>query len=155
MANTPNTMKRGDDRPGGTAFTGQSSHGEASSVADKAREAAASVADKTRETASAMADKAGEMASNVGHKAEDATAAVGGSMKSLAGSIREHAPDSGMLHSASTSVADTLESGGRYLQEHGLEGLGADLTSLVRRNPLPALIFGITFGFLMGRAARR
>jgi len=135
MANTPNTMKRNDERPGSTAFTGQQSHGEGSSVTDKAREAAASVADKTRETASAMAEKASEMATNVGHKAEDATAAVGCGMKSLAGSIREHAPESGMLRSASSSVADTLESGGRYLQEHGLEGLGADLTSLVRRNP--------------------
>jgi hypothetical protein len=47
-------------------------------------------------------------------------------------------------------VADTLEGGGRYLQEHGLSGIGEDLTNLVRRNPVPAVLLGIGLGLGLG-----
>jgi len=144
MANTPNTMRKNEERPG-AGFAGQ----------DKARDAASSMVDKAREAATSATERAGEMASDFGEKAECATAAVGSSMKSLAETMREHAPATGVLKSATTSVADTLESGGRYLEETGLSGLGKDLTSLVRRNPLPAVMLGIGLGFLIARATRR
>jgi len=112
--------------------------------------------DQAKETASNVAAEAGnrakDAASFVGQKAEDATGAVGSGMKSLAGTIREHTPASGPIGSASCAVADTLESSGRYLQEHGLSGIGADMTSLIRRNPIPALLVGIGVGFLISRA---
>ena len=68
-------------------------------------------------------------------------------MKSLAGTIREYAPQGGMLGSAGSTIASGLESGGRYLQEQGLRGVGDDLTALIRRNPLPAVLIGIGFGY--------
>jgi len=145
MANTPNTMRKNEERLG-AGFAEQ---------VDKARDAASSLVDKAKEAASSASERASEMASDLGEKAENATAAVGSTMKSLAGSMREHAPASGMLKSATTSVADTLESSGRYLEETGLSGLGKDLTSLVRRNPLPAVMLGIGLGFLIARATRR
>jgi hypothetical protein len=125
-----------------------------SSVADKAKDAASTVADKTKDAASSVAHTAGDVASTVGHKAEDATSAVGNGMTSLAGTIREKAPHEGMLGSASATLADTLESGGRYLQEEGLKGIADDLTNLIKRNPLPALLVGIGLGFLLARATR-
>jgi hypothetical protein len=76
-------------------------------------------------------------------------------MQSLAGSIRESAPHSGMMGSASTSVADSLERGGRYLQEEGLKGIADDVTDLVRKNPIPALLIGIGLGFILARATSR
>lgn len=127
----------------------------AASVGDKAKDLASNVADTARETASSMAQTAGDVAANVGHKAADATSAVGGGMKSLAGTIRDKAPHGGIVGSASAGVADTLESGGRYLEEHGLKGIGDDLTNLIRRNPFPALLVGIGFGYLLARATRR
>jgi hypothetical protein len=126
----------------------------AENMADSARETAVGVADKAREMASNVGQRAGEMASNVGHKAEDATAAVGSGMQSLAGSIRENLPNSGVLGSASKSLAGTLESGGRYLQDEGLEGVANDLTNLIRRNPIPALFVGIGIGYLLARSTR-
>jgi len=126
----------------------------ASSVTEKAREAVSTATDKARDTASTVAGKASEMGASVGHSAEEATAAVGCGMKSLAGSIREHAPQSGMLRTASTNVAESLESGGRYLQEEGLRGIGEDLTNLVRRNPVPALLLALGAGYLFARATR-
>jgi len=150
----------------------------ASNVADKARDLASNVSDRARDAASAMAtsvgqkasdiacnvqqkagemastaqQKAGDMACQVGHKVEDATAAVAGGMRTLSQSIREHSPDSGMLRTASASVADTLESGSRYIQEEGLSGMSNDLVNLVRRNPLPALFVGVAVGYLIARA---
>jgi hypothetical protein len=119
---------------------------------DKARDVASSAADKARELGSNVSHMASDAASNIGHKAEDATSSVGGGMKSLAGQVREHGPREGVLGSATSAVADTLERGGRYLQEEGLRGIGEDLTSLIRRNPIPALLVGIGVGFLLARA---
>jgi hypothetical protein len=162
MANT--TGYKGKDQ-GGTAGFGEKARDTATSYTDKAKDAAASAAESARETAVGVADKAREMASDVGHrasdmattvghKAEDATAAVGSGMKSLAGTIRENVPDSGVLGSAGSSLASSLESGGRYLQEEGLQGVANDLTNLIRRNPIPALFVGIGIGYLLARSTR-
>jgi hypothetical protein len=53
---------------------------------------------------------------------------------------------------ASAVVADTLESTGRYLQEEGLKGMAEELTILIRRNPVPALLAAFGAGFLIARA---
>jgi len=164
MANTTSTMKKGEEKMGGNlgekardlaGNVGEKARDTATAVTDKARDTATAVTDKAREMASNVGQKAGEMASNFGQQAESATSTVATGMKSLAESIRENAPDGGMLRSASTTVADTLESGSRYLQEEGLSGLGNDLSNFVRRNPLPALFVGIAFGFLIARATSR
>jgi hypothetical protein len=121
------------------------------SMASNAKDMASNVASNV---ASTVAQKAGDAASYAGRKAEDAASGLGSGMKSLAGTIREHTPDKGMLGSATSAVADTLESGGRYLQEHGLSGIGDDMTNLIRRNPIPAVLVGIGIGFLLARATR-
>lgn len=121
---------------------------------DQAKSAANAALDTAKDVAASATKKAGEAASYVGQKAENATSAVGGGMKSLAGSIRENTPREGVLGSASSAVADTLESGGRYLQEHGLSGVGEDVTGMIRRNPVPAVLIGVGIGYLIARATR-
>lgn len=128
--------------------------GSGENAADQAKGAANAALDTAKDVAATAAKKAGEAASYVGQKAEGATSAVGGSMKSLAGSIREHTPRDGMLGTASSAVADTLESSGRYLEEHGLSGVGEDVTGLIRRNPVPSVLIGIGIGYLIARATR-
>jgi hypothetical protein len=128
---------------------------QASNFGDKAKEAVADAGSKVKETASSVAQKVGDAASFVGQKAQDASTSVGSGMKSLGGTIREHAPSGGMFGNAGGAVADTLESGGRYLQEHGLSGIGDDVTNLIRRNPIPAVLIGIGVGFLVARATSR
>jgi hypothetical protein len=124
----------------------------ASCVAEKGEEAGSSLGQKVANVASATGQKAENAASYVGHKAEDATAAVGGGLKSLGGSIREHMPQSGVVGSASSAVARTLESTGEYLEHEGLKGMAHDVTNLIRRNPIPALLVGIGIGILIARA---
>jgi len=119
-----------------------------------AKDMAGNVADKARDMASQAADKARDVASSAGRKADQVADRVGSGMTSAADSLREHAPDKGMLHTAAGKVADTLESGGQYLKEEGLTGVADDLTNLIKRNPIPALLVGICLGVLIARATR-
>lgn len=131
MANQP--MKNKDDDKGAT--TGQR-HEESS-------------------TAGQLMEKARETAATVGRKAEDAAGAVGSSMQSLAGTVRERGPREGVFGNASSQVAGALETSGRYLQEEGFSGMMDDVTGLIRRNPLPAVLIGIGIGFLLARTTSR
>jgi hypothetical protein len=126
----------------------------ASSAAQTAGQAASGAAQRAREMASSAAHTASDVASNVGNRAEEATSTVGGTMRSLAGTLRENLPHEGMMGTAGSAVADTLERGGRYLEQEGLRGIGQDLTNVIRRNPIPALLVGIGIGFLIARSMR-
>ena len=133
--------------------------------ADKAKEAAGNVADKAKEAVGNVADKAKDMAAQaghavsnaataVGHKAEDAVGSAGRGMESLGEKIREKGPDHGVLGKATESVACALEKGGKYLEEKKISGMAEDLTELVKRNPIPALLIGFGLGFLLARTFR-
>jgi hypothetical protein len=153
MAANPITPDRRDDLRTGTMgqFATEmkpQSQEPAPSLGEKAREAASNFTDKARDVAASAAQTAGDVARNVGQRAENAASAVGGSMKSLAEGIREKSL------SASTAVADTLESSGRYLEQQGFKGVASDLTDLIRRNPIPALLVGIGIGFMLARVTR-
>jgi hypothetical protein len=63
-------------------------------------------------------------------------------------------PESGVLGRATDSVAGALDSSGRYLEEKGLTGIGADLTNLIKRNPVPAVLLALGLGFLIARSTR-
>jgi len=137
----------------------QDAAGKAQDAAGKALEAgqtaAAGVADKAREV-SGEAVRAGQHAAQaVGGAAENATSRVGEGMQNLAQTVRQRVPDSGVLGSAADTVANTLEQGGRYIQSEGLSGMADDLTNLIKRNPIPSLLVGIGFGFLLARLTSR
>jgi hypothetical protein len=113
------------------------------------------VIDKVKETATDVFDKAKGAASQLGHKAEDATHAVGGGMQSLAGTLRDHLPQSGPVGAATGALESGLESTGKYLQEEGLQGMAEDVTQLIRRNPFPAMLLGVGLGFILARLTTR
>ena len=121
-------------------------------VKETAKETAQNVADHARDMASAASHKAQDLASSAEKHADQAVSSVGSGMQNLAGAIREKAPHEGILGNASSRIANTLDSGGRYLQEEGLSGVAQDLTDVIRRNPIPALFVGIGLGFLLARA---
>jgi len=123
-------------------------------VGETAKHFGEKVGEQSRGLASAAVHKAEDAGTFVGHRAEDATGAVGSGMKQLGSTIRENAPKQGMLAGAGAAVADTLESGGRYLEEHKLQEIGEDVTNMIRRNPIPAVLIGIGIGFLLAKAMR-
>jgi methyl-accepting chemotaxis protein len=108
-----------------------------------------------KEAASNLGQKAQEMASAATERAGDALGSVGQGMSNLAGTIRQNVPREGMLGSAAGTVAEGLETGGRYLREHDLGDIGEDLGRLVRQHPVPALLTVFGIGFLLGSALRR
>jgi len=124
----------------------------ASNLGDKAKEAGTAAVNKAEGAASYVGHKAEDAASYVGHKADDATAAVGGGLRTLGSTLRQKAPQEGMVGDASSAVANTLERTGRHLQEEGFRGIVDDMTNAIRRNPIPALFVGIGVGFLLARA---
>jgi hypothetical protein len=73
-------------------------------------------------------------------------------MQTAADRVREYTPDSGMLGSASRGVADAIDSAGKYVEDKNLSGMMDDMTGLIKRNPIPALLLGLGIGFLIGRA---
>ncbi|MFO0840796.1 MAG: hypothetical protein U0797_00135 [Gemmataceae bacterium] len=127
----------------------------ASKAADKAGDFASKAADRAGNIASQAADKAGEYASKAGERADNAASSVGTGMKNLADTVRENLPHSGMLGGAAEQVASGLESGGRYLEDRGLSGIGDDLSGLIKNHPIPAVLIGIGIGYLIACSTNR
>jgi len=138
----------------------------ASTAFDKTKEAAHTAYDKTKEAAGATFDKAKEAASSMGEAvgsaataaaqaagktADRLTASAGSSVKHLGETIREKGPQDGALAGATKAVGNTLEEGGKYLEQEGFSGMMDDVTDLIRKNPVPAVLVGIGIGFLIGR----
>jgi hypothetical protein len=122
----------------------------ASAVVLKTEDVASDVSSKAQDWAGNVANKAQETASAVVHKTDDGIAAVGHQMNALGEKVREAAPHNGAIGSAATAVADELQAGGHYLEGHGLEAIGKDLTDVVRRHPIPSLLVGFGLGCLLG-----
>jgi len=121
---------------------------------EKAKDVASHVMDKTKEAASSVGEMVSNAATSVGKTAENLTASAGSGIKNLGDTLVHKAPHEGMLGDASQAVAKTIKEGGRYIEEAGLSGMADDLTELIRRNPVPAVLVGLGVGFLIGRALR-
>jgi ElaB/YqjD/DUF883 family membrane-anchored ribosome-binding protein len=122
-----------------------------SNVAEQAKGVAENVKDKAKQAGEYVRDKAGQAGEYVRDKAEQATSSAGKGMESLAGTIRDRGPQSGVLGRASSTVAETLDRTGRNLEDQGLSGRMDDVTTMVRNHPLPAVLLGIGLGFLLAR----
>jgi len=99
--------------------------------------------------------KAQELGATAASKASEAVTVVGEQMGSLASAIRDHAPHEGAIATAATTVASGLESASSYLHEKEYANLAADLTALVRRYPVQALLAGVGLGYWLARSTKR
>ena len=95
-------------------------------------------------------DAATTATKTVTDQAQHAAENIAGGMHTFAGTIREHAPQ-GMLGTAAGNVADTIDSGGRYLEQEGFSGMADDIVACVRRYPIGAMLVCAGAGFLLGR----
>jgi len=75
-------------------------------------------------------------------------------MESFGETLRDKLPKEGMIGNAGQAIGEKFETGGRYLEEKGLKGIGEDVTNLIRTNPVPALLVGIGLGFLLAKVMR-
>jgi uncharacterized protein YjbJ (UPF0337 family) len=96
-----------------------------------------------------------EAASSAATLGSQPISAVGEKIGSLAGVIREKAPHEGAIGTAAATVAEKLDAAGSYLQEKKLDHMMGDLSSMIRRYPVPSLLVGLGIGYLLARSTRR
>jgi len=108
------------------------------------------VAQMAKDAAGSVKQAATGFAHSAADQAQHAASTVGGGMRTLAGTIRQNAPHEGMLGTAAESVAGSIESGGRYLEQEGFSGMVDDVSAMVRRNPLPSILCCVGVGFVLG-----
>jgi hypothetical protein len=106
------------------------------------------------ETLETTKGAAQELGTAISGTAQRVTAAGGETLHSLAGTIRDRAPGDGPVAMAAGRLAEKLQAGGTYLQERGIGGAVDDLTVLIRRYPLQAILVGVGLGFLLARQRR-
>jgi len=133
---------------------GQAAQDLAHAAGQKVQDVAQAAGQKAQDLAHTAGQKAQDLAHTAGQKAEDATSSLGSGMKTAADKVRENTPHEGMLGKASEAVASTLEKGGSYLQDKNLSGMADDVTEMIKRNPIPAVLIGVGLGFLLGRTLR-
>jgi ElaB/YqjD/DUF883 family membrane-anchored ribosome-binding protein len=115
------------------AVTTQQERPNTRAAADGARDTMTKIGDAAQGAVETAGKMASDAASFIGKKAESAASAVGSGLKSVAG---------------------TVESGAHYLSEHSVSEMGSDMTNLIRKNPIPALLIAVGVGFLLARAIR-
>jgi ElaB/YqjD/DUF883 family membrane-anchored ribosome-binding protein len=122
-----------------------------SNITEQAKGVAENVKDKAKQAGEFIRDKAGQAGEFARDKADQAAGTAGKGMENLAGTIRDKGPREGVLGKATSTVADTLDRTGQYLENQGFSGMADDLTKLVRDHPLPAILLGIGLGFMLAR----
>ena len=135
-----------DKRPG------ISSPGSAGQPTSSTAQARGATSDETTAKAKGAAEEAAATAAST---AAQSVSAVGEKMGSLADAIREKAPHEGAMGTAATTVADKLGAAGSYLQQKNMDHMVGDLTGMIRRYPIPALLIGLGIGYLLAGRARR
>jgi len=133
---------------------GQKTQDLANAVGQRAQEFVQAGEQKVKDAVQTAGQKVQETAQTVGHKAEDATAALGTSMQTAAGKVRQTLPHEGVLGHASEAVAGALERGGHYIEEKNIRGMADDITEVIKKNPIPAVLIAAGLGFLLGRTLR-
>jgi hypothetical protein len=148
MSNVANPMQKPENFGAGVAEQAENA---GNYLADKANQAGQFVSEQANKMATSAVHSAENAGQFVGQKAEDARHAVGSGIKSMADSIKSAAPE-GMMHDAACSLATSLESTGKYIDEHGINAMTEDLTNVIKRNPLPSVLIAAGIGFLLARA---
>jgi ElaB/YqjD/DUF883 family membrane-anchored ribosome-binding protein len=105
--------------------------------------------------AKATASGVGQMAAD---KIDEKRGAAAGGLDSAADTLRDKAdalPGGEKVASAAHTAADALASTAEYIRENDLKGMMADVQSLVKKNPGPALLTAAALGFLVARTFSR
>jgi hypothetical protein len=125
-----------------------------SKAADDAKEAASSVAHMAGHAASAVGDMASDACCGATKEADKLAASAGAGIHSMGDRLSSNLPHDGMIGSASQSVARTVTQGGEYLESAKLSGISKDVTELVRKNPLPAVLIAAGLGWFLARRVK-
>jgi len=112
-------------------------------LADRATEAKDSISDAAR-TAATKIDEGRSMAAE---RLESAASTVQDRIGELPGGQR--------VKELASAAADRFSSTADYVRTHDTRRMMADVETMVKNNPGPALLIAATFGFVLGRALSR
>jgi ElaB/YqjD/DUF883 family membrane-anchored ribosome-binding protein len=87
-------------------------------------------------------------------KADSTMTSTGERMEHAAHEVRERSPE-GQAGRVAGRAADTMEQGGRYLQDSSPNDVRHDLEYMIRKHPVESLLVGAGIGFLFARVTRR
>jgi ElaB/YqjD/DUF883 family membrane-anchored ribosome-binding protein len=130
------------------------SHSVGNPTRDDADTAFGGVTERTREAAAWMTDAAVDTAAAI--DAGRATAADG--LDTAASALDDRAadlPGGKTVRNVARATADRLSTSADYVRSHDARRMMADLETVVKRNPGPALVVAAAFGFLLARALSR
>jgi hypothetical protein len=119
-----------------------------------------------RDVAASVAHGVSNAASYVRQKAEDVIPREGEiakgmeNVKSAARNAAHNVSDAASYvrhkaDNATTAVGGAMEDTGHYLRDDGINRIATDLTNLVRRHPVPAMLAGLAVGYLIAQATHR
>jgi len=133
MADMKNQIKSGIDNAADRAKTATDRTADA---AGNAKQDAQGLAERAREGANNLVENAGHIADQAREKVSEWASNAGDAARQAGNKVQDWAGD------AYDASADQVSDFGR------------EVTSLVRKHPLPALLIGFGVGLLVGRAAR-
>jgi ElaB/YqjD/DUF883 family membrane-anchored ribosome-binding protein len=124
------------------------------STAVDVRTAARDLTEGARNAATSMTDAARNAVATIDESRS--TAADG--LDAAASALHDRAadlPGGETVRNAARATADRLGGSAEYVRTHDARRMMADVRSLVKSNPGPALAVAAVFGFLLGRALSR
>ena len=104
-----------------------------------------------KETAANLGQVAGEKLDNTRNAAADRLATAAERLHGRASDLPGGERVAGVAHGA----ADKLNATAGYLREHNVSAMYDDVKTLVKRNPVPALIGAAALGFLLAKVFSR
>ncbi len=127
---------------------------ETSQLSDQASEMAKRAKDAVSDTAKTAKDKAQEFGRTAANKLEENRMSAAGALHNAAGSLHDNAGKLPGGPDMANSAAQKVDAVAGYLQSHDAKKMMADVETIVKKNPLPALLVAGAVGFLIGRALR-
>ncbi len=120
-------------------------------AADHAKAAATSAGDMAGHLGAAVGVLAGQAVGEFQREADELVTCTGATAQVLGDRMAESCPRDGVLGLPSQAVAQTLKSGGQYLEEAKASGITADVARAIRHNPVTAMLIALGLGWCLGR----
>lgn len=133
----------------------QEYRGTARTAGQALKHAGQEIAQSAADTYADAQAKVQEVSAGATEKMGEATKTAGEQLRAVAGTIRDNAPQEGMIGSAANTVAHQLEDAGAYVHATSFENMVRDLTGLVRRYPMQSLLIGLGIGYWCARRTER
>jgi len=123
------------------------------------------MADKTASFGKELADRASEAKDSISDVARTATRKVdegrtmaADRLEGVASAVQERVrelPGGQRVKELASAAADRLSTTADYMRTHDAKRMMADMETVVKNNPGPALLVAAVFGFVLGRALTR